>query len=278
MKNKRKDNREYAVIDGHKIHVFKTGNQNGLTLVFLSGSATVAPVLDFKILYEKLVSKFRVIVIEKFGYGYSDLYEGVCGVDSAVSIYRQALEQTGEKGPFVLLPHSMSGLEAVRWKQKYPKEVSAVIGLDMAVPGAYLKWEQSVIDERVRHMERFRRRKKLGLLFGYRLSYDGLDPEEAKQKRILWKKNVMNPCFVNEVRIVLKSAAIVDEGGEIACPILMFLTDGAQTWPGWFECSRDFAKRMNAKVIELSCGHYIHHYESERISREVVAFLEQSEN
>lgn len=31
----------------------------------------------------------------------------------------------------------MSGLEALYWAQKYPDEVSAIIGLDMAVPGYY---------------------------------------------------------------------------------------------------------------------------------------------
>ena len=31
----------------------------------------------------------------------------------------------------------MSGLEALYWAQKYPDEVSAIIGLDMAVPEYY---------------------------------------------------------------------------------------------------------------------------------------------
>ena len=75
-------------------------------------------------LYEKLVSDFRIIVIEKFGYGCSDLYEGPCDVDSVVAYQRRALENAGEKGPYILLPHSMSGLEAIRWKQKYPDGLS----------------------------------------------------------------------------------------------------------------------------------------------------------
>ena len=40
-----------------------------------------------------------------------------------------------EKNPKLVF---MSGLEAIRWKQKYPDEVIAIIGLDMAVPAAYL--------------------------------------------------------------------------------------------------------------------------------------------
>ena len=129
---------ELLEFEGHKIHVYRAGGTDKPKLVFMSGSGTVAPVYDFKILYEKLVSDFRIIVIEKFGYGCSDLYEGPCDVDSVIAYQRRALENAGEKGPYILLPHSMSGLEAIRWKQKYPDEISAIIGLDMAVPATYL--------------------------------------------------------------------------------------------------------------------------------------------
>ena len=60
------NNGDYVVIDGHRMHVYRTGNENGPKLVFMSGSSTVAPAYDFKILYEKLVSDYRVIVIDKF--------------------------------------------------------------------------------------------------------------------------------------------------------------------------------------------------------------------
>lgn len=39
--------------------------------------------------------------------------------------------------PMSFAPHSMSGLETLYWVQKYPDEVSAIIGLDMAVPEHY---------------------------------------------------------------------------------------------------------------------------------------------
>ena len=65
-------NGEFVTVSGHKMHVYRDGNTRGPKLVFLSGSATVAPVYDFKILYRKLLRDFRVIVLEKFGYGFSD--------------------------------------------------------------------------------------------------------------------------------------------------------------------------------------------------------------
>lgn len=50
---------------------------------------------------------------------------------------RTALQKAGLCGPYVLLPHSMSGLEALYWATQYPNEVEAIIGLDMAMPKAY---------------------------------------------------------------------------------------------------------------------------------------------
>ncbi len=91
---------EFAEVKGHKIHVYRTGDPHKPKLVFMAGSSTVAPAYDFKILYSKLQNDFRIIVIEKFGYGYSDIFESECDVDSLVENQRMALEKLGEKGPF----------------------------------------------------------------------------------------------------------------------------------------------------------------------------------
>ena len=50
-------------VNNHKIHVYSEGvfSENP-TLVFMSGSGTVAPVYDFKSLYSKLSDKYRLVV------------------------------------------------------------------------------------------------------------------------------------------------------------------------------------------------------------------------
>lgn len=264
---------DYIEIGGHALHVFRAGDEKKPKLVFMSGSGTVSPVHDFKVLYEKLVGDFRVIVIEKFGYGCSDLYEAPCDIDSVVAYQREALEKAGEVGPYILLPHSLSGLEAIRWKQQYPDEVSAIIGLDMAVPATYLAWSREQVEQRVRFMQRMRVLNKRGLLFWYPLSKRGLNKEEIRHLRRLRKRNAMNVCYENEAEAVRENAKLVQEAGPIVCPILMFVSDGKQVSSGWLEHAQAFAEQTKAKVIRLNCGHYIHHYESERISREMRAFV-----
>lgn len=50
MKNLLKHNGELVTVKEHNIHVFRQGDENKPKIVFMSGSGTVAPVYDFKIL------------------------------------------------------------------------------------------------------------------------------------------------------------------------------------------------------------------------------------
>ena len=265
----------FVLVDDHKMHIFRTGDKNKPKLVFMSASGTIAPVYDFRILYEKLQHEYRIIVIEKFGYGYSDLYEGPCDIDSLVSFQKQALEKAGEKGPFILLPHSMSGLEAIRWRQKYPEDVEAIIGLDMATPQTYKEWSPEQVARRIRFMKTMRKLNAYGLLFWLPINNRGLNKHQIRRHKLLKRRNAMNHCYVNEAAAVIRNAETVEAAGKIDCPILMFVSDGKQVSPHWIENEKRFAERMNEETVFLNCGHYIHHYESERISQMIKKYVRQ---
>lgn len=123
-------------VDGHNMSVYTEGSGDK-TIVFLSGGATCSPILDFKSLYSLLSDKYKIAVVEKFGYGFSDVVDTDRDIDLILDDTRSALSEAGLTSPYVICPHSMSGLEALRWAQKYPDEVSAIVGLDMAVPQYY---------------------------------------------------------------------------------------------------------------------------------------------
>ena len=123
-------------VNGHNMSIYAEGDGD-TTLVFMSGGGTCSPILDFKSLYSLLSKDYKIVVIEKFGYGFSDVVDENRDIDTILSETRMALDKAGIKGPYVLCPHSMSGLEALYWAQNYPEEVEAIVGLDMAVPGYY---------------------------------------------------------------------------------------------------------------------------------------------
>ena len=269
--NKIKHNGEFVTINNHKLHVYRAGNVDAPTIVFMSGHCTVSPVYDFKVLWEKLLNNFRVIVIEKFGYGYSDIYDSPCDIDTLVSIQRQALSSLGESGPFILIPHSMSGIEAIRWKQKFSNEVSAIIGIDMATPLSFSVWREEDIKKTVRLMKILRGLKLASVLSS--VSNLCLTEDEFKQHKLLKKRNTFNICCINEAREVLNNARVVGESGNIQCPALLFSSNGKDQEKDWILNQQKFAEIMEAKLISYDCEHYIHHFKSDEMCKEIIEFV-----
>jgi hypothetical protein len=62
---------QLVAVNGHRLHVYSEGAGEP-TLVFLSGSGTTAPTLDFRGLYRRLSDEYRIVVVERAGYGWSD--------------------------------------------------------------------------------------------------------------------------------------------------------------------------------------------------------------
>lgn len=275
MKKVLKCKGELVNVNGHNMHIYKQGDISKPKLVLMAGSATVAPIYDFKVLYEKLVDDFRVIVIEKFGYGYSEIYDSPGDIDSLVSLQKQALEAIGEKGPYILMPHSMSGLEALRWKQIYSDDVRAIIGNDMATPLTYSVWTEEKVAIKVKMMKTT---TKYGISkFLCQLNNKGLTNEEIQQHKLLRKRNAFNICYINEANEVMNNVEIVKNNGYKKCPALLFSSNGYPMSEHWTRCQKEFAKILDARLVSYDCGHYIHHFKSEEMSKEIVNFVKSLE-
>lgn len=261
-------------VNGRNVHVYSQGKQsNKPILVFLSGSATVAPVYDFKSVYGKLSDQYKIIVIEKTGYGYSEIADVDRDVASIVMEERSALCNAGEYGPYILIPHSMGGLEAVYWAQNYPNEVLGIIGLDMAVPEVY---EKMNINASLRTMKILKVVCFLGIqrIPGvYPLNAEELNTDEKKQQKLLLYNYSMNDNFRSESEKVRANAETVKKGGKINVPLLMFVSSGSEIGDFWIPCERKFAEENHGKMILFKCGHYIHHYESKILAGEINKFM-----
>ena len=84
-------------VDGHEMSVYEEG-EGEHTLLFLSGSGTAAPILDFKSLYSLLKDDYHIVVIEKFGYGFSDVVDDKRSFDTILRQDREALNFQTMKG------------------------------------------------------------------------------------------------------------------------------------------------------------------------------------
>ncbi len=261
-------------VGAYKVHVYTEGAESDYpALVFLSGSATVAPVYDFKQLYTLFSDEYKIAVVEKAGYGYSDIIDIERDVDTMVEELRAALNGADIHYPYILLPHSMSGLEAIYWAQKYPHEVSGIVGLDMATPYSYDEFDFDSVNQMIYLGGTV---AKLGLLRIpgiYPLNTDTLTDTEKYQQNLLVYRNAVNKVYIKEGKAVYENSRTVLNGGEISCPILMFSSNGEEIGNSWISTQERFAKENNAQLEIFDCGHYIHYYKSEVISEKTREFI-----
>lgn len=262
-------------VDGHNMCVYVEG-EGSHTLVFLSGSGTASPILDFKGLYSLLSDSYRIVVIEKFGYGFSDVVDTERSFDTILRQDREALGKLGIEGPYVLCPHSMSGLEAILWAQEHPDEVEAIVGLDMALPRSYdgFDFEGTLRSERLAALGR-----KAGivrLFYGDASLPKGLSTEEKALYRAIASRIAVNDTIVNEGLAIPDACTKIDASAKPDVPMLMFVSDGSQVGvTDWVKLQHEYAADLShTTVIELDCGHYVHNFEQNRIADEMRTFLD----
>lgn len=262
-------------VNGHRMHVYAEGSGEQ-TLVFLSGAGTCSPMLDFRSLYALLRDTYTVVVVEKAGYGFSEDSDAPRDVDTVLSETRQALTQAGFRAPYVLCPHSMSGIEALYWAQQYPQEVSAIIGLDMAVPASY---ENMKINMPLLRLAAFAARTGVTrclpeLARSDAVKYGSLTESEKELYKLLFYRRTATNAMLNEAQTILSSARMVAAGCTVDVPMLLFASNGSggtgydeAIWRGF---QYDFAASVpNATVIALDCPHYVHDYKYEQIAAEI---------
>lgn len=268
-------------VNGHNMSVYTEG-EGDKTLVFLSGGGTCSPILDFKSLYSLLSNEYKIVVVEKFGYGFSDVVDEQRDMDTMLSETRMALEKAGIEGPYVLCPHSMSGLEALYWAQKYPEEVEAIIGLDMAVPAYYDEMHISIpITKLGQYGAALGITRWIpGLAESDAIKAGTLSEEEKEIYRAVFYQRTATVTMIDEVKAVKDNAKTVKENGVPQVPMLLFISNGSGgtgfTEETWRRIPKEYiAGCDNASYIELDCPHYVHDYEYEKISEEIRNLLKK---
>lgn len=268
---------QFIRIDGHDMNVLIKG-QGAHTLVFLSGLGTTSPVLDFKAISSELEDQFRIVIPEKFGYGFSDIVKTERHFAANVEQYREALSALGIKGPYILCPHSISGLEVMLWAQKYPEEVAAIVGLD-STPANFAeelegeglsKWKAFLIKLlNLSGLSRFDKPKCLPFLTG----------EEKRVLRELYVRNSANYDIVSEPKDVRNACDEINRAPLPTMPCVHFIAqkDPSVAWAEkWWQAHQAYADAsVDGKLVQLYCGHYVHDFEYKRIAEEIQALAER---
>lgn len=123
---------QYVQVDNKEMYVSLLGEGKN-TIVILPGSGCAGSTVLYRPLAKKLAQNNRVIIVEYFGYGFSDDTYKDRTTQNIVEETRKALKQVCSEESYILMPHSMSGVYSLYWAMQYPEEVKAIVGLDMTV-------------------------------------------------------------------------------------------------------------------------------------------------
>ena len=267
-----------VTVNGHQMNVSITG-EGPETIVLLSGAGIASPILDFKNLSDSLSKKYKVVVVERAGYGFSEDSDRSRDVMEVLSETRQALAQAHVSGPYVIISHSMASLESLAWQEKYPNEVKALIGLDWALPASYedLKDNQALLT--VAYWS-----SKIGLLRYFPESFYIKNPTltetERQQYKLLAYKQLMSQAMLHESRLAKENAKKVPSSINPKIPALLLVSNGEGTTfsqSEWQRYAERFASdQSNIQVDYMDAPHDLYHYQSDAIVSRIKEFLENN--
>ena len=267
-----------VTVNGHQMNVSITG-EGPETIVLLSGAGIASPILDFKNLSDLLSKKYKVVVVERAGYGFSEDSDQSRDVMTVLSETRQALSQAEVSGPYVIVSHSMASLESLAWQEKYPNEVKALVGLDWALPASYedLKDNQALLT--VAYWS-----SKIGLLRYFPESFYIKNPTltetERQQYKLLAYKQLMSQAMLHESRLAKENAKKVPSSINPKIPALLLVSNGEGTTfsqSEWQRYAERFASdQSNVQVVYMDAPHDLYHYQSDAIVSHIKEFLENN--
>lgn len=259
-------------VDGKKMNVVVKGDA-AETVVLLPGFGTAAPALDFKPLVAELLPRYKVVVVEPFGYGLSDQTDKPRTTGNITSEVHEALAGLNIDR-YVLMGHSIAGIYALDYANKYRAEVQAFVGIDSSVPN------QPGMDDKLpigamKAAKAFGLTRVLVSLAGD--PYAGLPYDEAtkEQMRFLSLKNTSTATYSNEMEhFAANFTAGRSQSFPHDLPVLEFVQAANHDVEGWIPLhEQQVASVDRGEMVTLDATHYLHHTKSKEIAENLNRFM-----
>ena len=282
---------EKVEVNGVKLNVYSEGNGD-VTIVFMAGNGVTCPVLEYKPIYHRMSKNYRIAVIEKAGYGFSENAKTPRTIENLVSEDREALLKAGIEPPYVLAAHSYSGFEAVYWANTYPDEVKAILSMDMGIPTMAVLQANEISEEKrcgmVKKQQKLLQkvakgglltklfRNKLENVSGL-LSGSELNDEEKKIYREMFYKNIADPEFTEEAMHMTENAQKAENTGILKCPCCFYISDMKTMTKkvSWRQVGIDYAEKCGGEIHLSDKGHMMYAFIPDEMSETFDKFLSE---
>jgi pimeloyl-ACP methyl ester carboxylesterase len=122
------------------MHLIEAGQQHAqLTVVLLSGAGGFCP--EWRLIQQQVAQFARVVTYDRAGYGWSDWGDGPRTPGKIVKELHALLKAADLPEPYVLVGHSLGGLYALAFADRYGAQTAGVVLVDASHPQMHLRPE-----------------------------------------------------------------------------------------------------------------------------------------
>jgi pimeloyl-ACP methyl ester carboxylesterase len=251
------------------------------TFVIMPGYGAASPVLEFAPLVDDLDDQATVVVVEPFGYGYSDRQtDADRTVQNMTTELHQTLTALNVHQPYTLVAHSIGALYALDYVNRFPDEVRAVVTIDGQVPldGPVPEEPAATRWTRLWTLSGVTRWVSMAMPTLLVQAPQDTYPEPARrQMRTLALRNDSTPALVEEnSREAQNVEAVRGLSFPAELPVLAFVAQDSMDHLGeWYPAhQKQLQGLIRSKLIVIDDGHYMHHHHSAEIAEAVRAFVD----
>ncbi len=274
-------------VNGHDMHIFAKG-KGDVTVVFASGWGTPCPYADFYPLYNEISKHTRIAVYDRPGYGWSDVSKTPRDIDTITKEMHELLTKSGEKGPYILVGHSLASLEVIRFTQMYKDEVKGIVMIDSGNPEYYLN--EDMDDSAMSNSSLKLAFSKFGVfrllfkmpsfsssLYVSRNNFS-LEPKDLKElDKAMYLKNLINKNKIDENKNIKTNGFKVVSNGKIGSIPLRILTSESEAkaelkWKNSQEAFKNWSTDSTQMIVP-GTEHFIHQYAPEAVNKQIVEIL-----
>jgi pimeloyl-ACP methyl ester carboxylesterase len=269
-------------VDGSNMQAYVTG-AGDKTIVLLSGLGTASPIIDFMPLAERLSKDYKVVILEYFGYGFSDLTKNERSNKNIVNEIREALKALDVSGPYILMPHSISGIYSLYYALNYPNEVEAIIGIDTSAPNQTKRDKYEPMPSFLSLIN------SLGIMrdksYLLPVTDNGMNinnyytAEQMKINKVATAWNSANRTVLEEVNMVnANTEELYDVKYPEDLPVLALLArDTVDESQEWLTLHEELITNTKLQDIEiLNGGHYLHWSNADKIVEITEKFISKN--
>jgi pimeloyl-ACP methyl ester carboxylesterase len=248
------------------------------TFVVMPGFGSASPVLEFAPLVDDLDDQATVVVVEPFGYGYSDRQTGADRtVENISTELHQTLTALGVHQPYTLVAHSIGALYALDYVNRFPGEVRAVVSIDGSVPidevaeGGASRWSRLWTTS---GLTRWVSMLKPEMFVA--APADTYSQDSRRQMRRLALRNDSTPAVVEESHRMAENVEAVKRLSFPAeLPVLTFVAQATMdVSPRWYPTHQEQLEGLvHSQLIVIDAGHYLHYHHSPELADAVRVFL-----